>query len=160
MNESKAHQSSTVFQSEVAELESTLKTTPHGSTAYLVPDAMSLCGQLHLVRRLVTAEKMVMIIPIQGTLLFLCLLKCSFAISKNYTLISVLKKALIVDLEVRKPHPRSQSVVPSHSLPWETTMIAHEKSLAGLAQSVERLTEEREVARSIPRAGPVFRVLK
>ena len=84
----------------------------------------------------------------------------SFAISKNYTLISVFKKALIVDLEVRKPHPRSQSVVPSHSLPWVTTMIAHEKSLAGLAQSVERLTEEREVARSIPRAGPVFRVLK
>ena len=70
MNESKAHQSSTVFQSEVAELESTLKTTPHGSTAYLVPDAMSLCGQLHLVRRLVTAEKMVIIIPIQGTSTF------------------------------------------------------------------------------------------
>ena len=79
---------------------------------------------------------------------------------KTITLISVFKKALIVDLEVRKPHPRSQSVVPSHSLPWVTTMIAHEKSLAGLAQSVERLTEEREVARSIPRAGPVFRVLK
>ena len=75
VNESNAHQSSTVFQSEVAELESTLKTTPHGSTAYLVPDAMSLCSQLHLVRRLVTAEKMVIIIPIQGTLLFPCLLK-------------------------------------------------------------------------------------
>ena len=30
----------------------------------------------------------------------------------------------------------------------------------GLAQSVERLTAEREVARSIPGAGPVLRVLK
>ena len=31
---------------------------------------------------------------------------------------------------------------------------------AGLAQSVERLTEEREVAGSILGAGPIFRVLK
>ena len=32
--------------------------------------------------------------------------------------------------------------------------------LAGLAQSVERLTAEREVAGSIPGAGPLLRVLK
>ena len=31
---------------------------------------------------------------------------------------------------------------------------------AGLAQSVERLTAEREVAGSIPGAGPTLRVLK
>ena len=31
---------------------------------------------------------------------------------------------------------------------------------AGLAQSVERLTAEREVAGSIPGAGPILRVLK
>ena len=31
---------------------------------------------------------------------------------------------------------------------------------AGLAQSVERLTAEREVAASIPGAGPILRVLK
>ena len=30
----------------------------------------------------------------------------------------------------------------------------------GLAKSVERLTAEQEVAGSIPRAGPVLRVLK
>ena len=33
-------------------------------------------------------------------------------------------------------------------------------SVAGLAQSVERLTAEREVAGSIPGAGPLLRVLK
>ena len=32
--------------------------------------------------------------------------------------------------------------------------------LAGLAQSVERLTAEREVAGSIPGDGPILRVLK
>ena len=32
--------------------------------------------------------------------------------------------------------------------------------LAGLAQSVEHLTAEREVAGSIPGAGPLLRVLK
>ena len=32
--------------------------------------------------------------------------------------------------------------------------------MAGLAQSVERLTAEREVAGSIPGAGPTLRVLK
>ena len=31
---------------------------------------------------------------------------------------------------------------------------------AGLAQSVERLTAEREVVGSIPGAGPILRVLK
>ena len=31
---------------------------------------------------------------------------------------------------------------------------------AGLAQSIERLTAEREVAGSIPGAGPILRVLK
>ena len=31
---------------------------------------------------------------------------------------------------------------------------------AGLAQSVERMTAEREVAGSIPGAGPILRVLK
>ena len=33
-------------------------------------------------------------------------------------------------------------------------------SVAGLAQSVQRLTAEREVAGSIPRAGPILRALK
>ena len=33
-------------------------------------------------------------------------------------------------------------------------------SAAGLAQSVERLTAEREVVSSIPGAGPILRVLK
>ena len=33
-------------------------------------------------------------------------------------------------------------------------------TVAGLAQSVERLTAEREVAGSIPGAGPLLRVLK
>ena len=33
-------------------------------------------------------------------------------------------------------------------------------TVAGLAQSVERLTAEREVAGSIPVAGPLLRVLK
>ena len=33
-------------------------------------------------------------------------------------------------------------------------------TVAGLAQSVERLTAEREVASSIPGAGPLLRVLK
>ena len=32
--------------------------------------------------------------------------------------------------------------------------------MAGLAQSAERLTAEREVASSIPGAGPLLRVLK
>ena len=34
------------------------------------------------------------------------------------------------------------------------------QTAAGLAQSVERLTAEREVAGSIPGAGPILRVLK
>ncbi|KAL9986002.1 hypothetical protein ACROYT_G000055 [Oculina patagonica] len=54
-----------LLQSEVAELESTLKTAPRGGTVYLVPDAMALCTQLHLVRRLIVSEKLVIIIPIQ-----------------------------------------------------------------------------------------------
>ena len=33
-------------------------------------------------------------------------------------------------------------------------------TVAGIAQSVERLTAEREVAGSIPGAGPLRRVLK
>ena len=41
---------------------------------------------------------------------------------------------------------------PEASLPLST--------VAGLAQSVERLTAEREVAGSIPGAGPLLRVLK
>ena len=57
----------TVLQSEVAELESSLKTAPSGGTVYLVPDAVALCTQLHLVRRLMASEKFVIIIPIQGT---------------------------------------------------------------------------------------------
>ena len=36
----------------------------------------------------------------------------------------------------------------------------HTYNRAGLAQSVERLTAEREVAGSIPGAGPILRVLK
>lgn len=56
------------LQSEVAELESTLKTAPSGGTAYLVPDAMGLCSQLHLVRRLIASEKFVIVIPIQGAI--------------------------------------------------------------------------------------------
>lgn len=55
-----------LLQSEVAELESNLKTAlSGGSTVYLVPDSVALCTQLHLLRRLVTAERMVIIIPIQ-----------------------------------------------------------------------------------------------
>ena len=34
------------------------------------------------------------------------------------------------------------------------------ETAAGLAQSVERLTAEREVAGSIPEAGPILRVFK
>ena len=34
------------------------------------------------------------------------------------------------------------------------------RSKEGLAQSVERLTAEQEVAGSIPGAGPILRVLK
>ena len=36
----------------------------------------------------------------------------------------------------------------------------HLKCAAGLAQSVERLTAEREVAGSIPKVGPILWVLK
>ena len=38
--------------------------------------------------------------------------------------------------------------------------LLHPSTVAGLAQSVERLTAEREVAGSIPGAGPLLRVLK
>ena len=41
-----------------------------------------------------------------------------------------------------------------------TIQITRETSVAGLAQSVERLTAEREVAGSIPGAGPILRVLE
>ena len=48
---------------------------------------------------------------------------------------------------------------------WETTFSAPfaprgRITAAGLAQSVARLTAEREVAGSIPAAGPILRVLK
>ena len=39
-------------------------------------------------------------------------------------------------------------------------ILIQETTVAGLAQSVERLNAEREVAGSIPGAGPLFRVLK
>ncbi|RMX45316.1 hypothetical protein pdam_00000834 [Pocillopora damicornis] len=54
-----------LLQSEVAELESTLNAAPHDGPVYVVPDAMALCTQLHLVRRLIASEKLVVIIPIQ-----------------------------------------------------------------------------------------------
>ena len=39
-------------------------------------------------------------------------------------------------------------------------MEIKDSTAAGLAQSVERLTAEREVAGSIPGAGPILRVFK
>ena len=41
-----------------------------------------------------------------------------------------------------------------------TTSTRFSQYVEGLAQSVERLTAEREVAGSIPGAGPLLRVLK
>ena len=47
---------------------------------------------------------------------------------------------------------------------WQTNFIMYAfiflLTVAGLAQSVERLTAEWEVAGSIPAAGPILRVLK
>ena len=40
---------------------------------------------------------------------------------------------------------------------WSSLIIV---TVAGLSQSVERLTTEREVARSIPGSGSILRVLK
>ena len=51
----------------------------------------------------------------------------------------------------------------SISLVWEQNSIFMYIIIitaAGLAQSVERLTAEQEVAGSIPGAGPILRVLK
>ena len=39
-------------------------------------------------------------------------------------------------------------------------LLSVQFTAAGLAQSIERLTAEREVAGSIPVAGPILRVLK
>ena len=39
-------------------------------------------------------------------------------------------------------------------------LTLHQVTAAGLAQSVERLTAEREVTGSIPGAGPILRVFK
>ena len=47
----------------------------------------------------------------------------------------------------------------TYNILWPYTRIMH-VTAAGLAQSVERLTAEREVAGSIPGAGPILRVLK
>ena len=44
--------------------------------------------------------------------------------------------------------------------PESMDRVQRKSSVAGLAQSVERLTAEREVAGSIPGAGPLLRVLK
>ena len=44
--------------------------------------------------------------------------------------------------------------------PESMDRVQRKSSMAGLAQSVERLTAEREVAGSIPGAGPLLRVLK
>ena len=47
------------------------------------------------------------------------------------------------------------------SLPSQLKQVNWKRFFAaGLAQSVERLTAEREVAGSIPGAGPILRVLK
>lgn len=54
-----------LLQSEVAELESTLNSAPQDGPVYVIPDTMALCTQLHLVRRLIASEKLVVIIPIQ-----------------------------------------------------------------------------------------------
>ena len=50
------------------------------------------------------------------------------------------------------PHPQGKAAMSRQ--PWQNLTVA------GLAQSVERLTAEREVAGSIPGAGPLLRVLK
>ena len=42
----------------------------------------------------------------------------------------------------------------------ELVIHYHVLTATGLAQAVERLTAEREVAGSIPGAGPILRVLK
>ena len=44
--------------------------------------------------------------------------------------------------------------------PESMDRVQRKSSVAGLAQSVERLTAEREVVGSIPGAGPLLRVLK
>ena len=43
-----------------------MTTEPKSSTAYLVPDAPALCSQLHLITRLVSSEKFLLLIPLQG----------------------------------------------------------------------------------------------
>ena len=42
----------------------------------------------------------------------------------------------------------------------ETVAMLVSQTAAGLAQSVERLNAEQEVVGSIPRVGPILRVLK
>jgi len=53
------------LKSEVAELESKMKTSSDSATAYVIPDVHTMCIQLRLVRKMLQAEKYVIIIPLQ-----------------------------------------------------------------------------------------------
>lgn len=55
-----------VLQSEVADLESKVKSQTVSPSPYLIPDAPTLCTQLHVLKQLVTTKKFVIVVPIQG----------------------------------------------------------------------------------------------
>lgn len=57
-----------ILKSEVADLESKVKSQSPSPSPYLIPDAPTLCTQLHIVRQLIATKNFVVIVPIQGML--------------------------------------------------------------------------------------------
>lgn len=53
------------LQSEVADLESKVKSQSSSPSPYLIPDAPTLCTQLHIIRQLIATRNFVVIVPIQ-----------------------------------------------------------------------------------------------
>ena len=67
---------------------------------------------------------------------------------------------LFFDSDCFFDYTRSVSLVHGFTHDKSVSCLFKSVSAAGLAQSVEPLTAEREVAGSIPGAGPILRVLK
>lgn len=74
------------LKAEVSELEGSLKQTDAQPKLppYLVPDALSLCEHLNLMKQLAACSKFIIIIPVTGRLLLLLAGGKSVTVGKYY----------------------------------------------------------------------------
>ena len=76
-----------IFQHEVSELEGKMSLTSRmencGMPPYLILDSQALCRHLSLIRSLSKSREFIMIVPIQGKLIFIVFLNL-YVLAVNY----------------------------------------------------------------------------